>query len=292
VLSPYRVLDCTDNQAAICGYLLAQHGAEVIRVEPPGGSPLRALGPWLADGTSAVAAAFGRGTRSITLDLHDPVDRARFDELLARSDVLVENWTRSERAALRLTPAETATAHPGLVHASISPFGLDGPKADWEATDLTVMAAASPLAVTGDRDRAPVRMSVPQAFCFAGGAAAGAIGIALFERLDSGLGQHLDVSAQQAAALATQTGLLAHAVRAPVAVRSAGGASLGRMSLRFLYPAADGFVSITHVFGAAGGVQTARLMDWVHEAGFCDSATRDKDWLRYAELVDAGEEPV
>ena len=71
MLSHLRVLDLTDNQAAICGYLLAQHGAEVIRVEPPGGSPLRRLGPWLPDGSSAVAAAFGRGTRSITLELHD-----------------------------------------------------------------------------------------------------------------------------------------------------------------------------------------------------------------------------
>ena len=292
MLSHLRVLDLTDNQAAICGYLLAQHGAEVIRVEPPGGSPLRRLGPWLPDGSSAVAAAFGRGTRSITLELHDVADRAAFDELLRGADVLVENLTGSERAALGLTPQATAAVNPALVHASITPFGIDGPKADWAATDLIVMAAASPLAVSGDRDRAPVRMSAPQAFCFAGGAAAGAILVAVYERGRSGLGQHVDASAQAAAALATQTGLLAKAVNAPVAVRSAGGASLGLMSLRFLYPAKDGFVSITHVFGAAAGVQTTRLMHWVHEAGFCDLATRDKDWMRYAELVDAGEEPV
>lgn len=292
MLSHVRVLDLTDDQAAICGYLLAQHGAEVIRVEPPGGSALRRHAPFLADGSSAVAAAFGRGSRSVTLDLHDAADRDRFSALLREADVLVENLTRSERRALGLDPDATAALNPALVHASITAFGCDGPKADWAATDLTVMAAASPLAVTGDRDRAPVRMSAPQAFCFAGGAAAGAVLLALYERGRSGLGQHVDASAQQAAALATQAGLLASAVNAPVAVRSAGGASLGLMSLRFLYPARDGFVSITHVFGAAAGVQTARLMNWVHESGFCDQATRDKDWMRYAELVDAGEEPV
>ena len=171
-------------------------------------------------------------------------------------------------------------------------FGSDGPKSDWAATDLTVMASASPLAVTGDRDRPPVRMSLPQAFSFGGAAAAGAVLVALFERERSGLGQHVDVSAQQAAALATQAGLLAEAVGAPASIRSAGGATMGAISLRFLYPAADGHVSITHVFGEVGGPATARLMAWVHEAGFCDEAARDKDWVRYAVLVESGEESV
>ena len=89
------------------------------------------------------------------------------------------------------------------------------------------MASASPLAVTGDRDRPPVRMSLPQAFSFGGAAAAGAVLVALFERERSGLGQHVDVSAQQAAALATQAGLLAEAVGAPASIRSAGGATMG-----------------------------------------------------------------
>ena len=67
---------------------------------------------------------------------------------------------------------------------------------------------------------------------------------------------------------------------------------MGNMSLRFLYPASDGHVSITHVFGAVGGPSTAKLMEWVHEAGFCDAEMRDKDWLRYAELIDSGEESI
>jgi crotonobetainyl-CoA:carnitine CoA-transferase CaiB-like acyl-CoA transferase len=100
------------------------------------------------------------------------------------------------------------------------------------------------------------------------------------------------VPAQTAAALATQTGLLATGVGAPASIRSAGGASMGNMSLRFLYPAADGHVSITHVFGEIGGPATGRLMQWVHEAGFCDAAMRDKDWIRYPTLVESGEEPV
>lgn len=286
MLSSIRVLDLTDPQCRLAGHLLAQHGADVVLVEPaatPGsGSPLDGAG----------RTAFARGVRSVALDRHDPGDADRLRELVRQADVLLESFTPGERAARGLSPEETAALNPRLVHASITPYGIDGPRAGWVATDLTVMASASPLAVTGDRDRPPVRMSVPQAFSFGAAAAAGAVLIALFERERSGLGQHVDASAQTAAALATQTGLLAEAVGAPASIRSAGGASMGKMSLRFLYPAADGHVSITHVFGEIGGPATARLMAWVHEAGFCTEAVRNKDWVRYAVLVDSGEESV
>ena len=241
---------------------------------------------------SAWRIAFGRGKRSVALDLADEADRARFDELLRGADVLLESWSNAQRQALGLTPEQTAARNPRLVHATISPFGIDGPRADWAATDLTIMASASPLAVTGDRDRPPVRMSLPQSYSFGAAAAAGAVLIALYERERSGLGQHVDASAQTAAALATQSGILAEAVGAPASIRAAGGASMGRMSLRFLYPAKDGHVSVTHAFGEIAGPSTARLMAWVHEAGFCSEAVRDKDWVRYAVQIDTGEESV
>jgi crotonobetainyl-CoA:carnitine CoA-transferase CaiB-like acyl-CoA transferase len=289
VLSNVRVLDLTADSCGLAGYLLAQHGADVILVEPlstaeSSSSAESPAWPW--------RVAFGRGKRSAVLDLNDAAERARFDELLRGADVLLESWSNAGRASLGLTPQQTAAINPRLVHATISPYGIDGPRADWAATDLTIMASASPLAVTGDRDRPPVRMSLPQAYSFGAASAAGAVLVALYEREVSGLGQHVDASAQQAAALATQAGLLAEAVGAPPSIRSAGGASMGRMSLRFLYPAKDGHVSITHVFGEIGGPATARLMAWVHEAGFCSEAVRDKDWIRYAVLIDTGEETV
>ncbi|MGD9751073.1 MAG: CoA transferase [Acidimicrobiia bacterium] len=295
MLSAIRVLDLTGADCRLAGHLLAQHGADVVVVEPPP----RSAEPSAAEANQAAARtaeawriAFGRGTRSVALDPGDPADRRRLEVLLRHADVLLESWSNAERTALGLTPQRTAALNGRLVHATVSPFGIDGPRADWAATDLTVMASASPLAVTGDRDRPPVRMSTPQAFCFGAAAAAGAVLLALYERERSGLGQHVDAAAQTAAALATQTGLLAEAVGAPASIRSAGGASMGRMSLRFLYPAADGHVSITHVFGEIGGPATARLMAWVHEAGFCSEAVRDKDWIRYAVLIDTGEESV
>lgn len=296
MLSNIRVIDLTTEGCGLAGHLLAQHGAEVILIEAPSASLSEALGPVVptADGgaVSAWRLAFARGKRSVVLDLAEPADRARLDDLLRGADVLVESWSDAQRRSLRLTPGHTAALNPRLVHATISPYGIDGPRAGWTATDLTVMASASPLGVTGDRDRPPVRMSLPQANNFGGATAAGAVLVALYERERSGRGQHVDASCQQAAALATQSALLTAAIGAPASVRAAGGVTLGAMSIRFLYPAADGYVSITHIFGEIGGPATDRLMDWVHEAGFCSREVRDKDWIRYAVLIDAGEESV
>ena len=117
------------------------------------------------------------------------------------------------------------------------------------------------MALSGDADRAPLGLSVPQAFLHAGAQAAGAAVLALLERGRSGLGQHVDVSAQLAAMQATQSAVLNSLARAPLAGRSGGGMGSGDIVLRFVYPALDGHVSITHVFGAAVGPATRRLME-------------------------------
>ncbi|MPY93439.1 MAG: CoA transferase, partial [Acidimicrobiia bacterium] len=272
MLSPYRVLDMTGERGHFAGYLLAALGADVVVVEPPRGSSARRAGPFV-DGPgpepgperSLAQFAYDRGKRSVVLDLDGAEGRAHFEALLAGADVLLESASPEERDRWGLAPGNLEGPNPALVHVSITPFGTEGPKAAWVATDLTIMASATPLAVTGDTDRPPVRVTVPQAFAFAGAAAAGAALIALHERAASGRGQHVDVSAQQVAALATQGAILADAIDAPFPVRAAGGATVGKMRLRFLYPARDGYVSITHVFGDAAGAQTAKLMAWVHE---------------------------
>jgi crotonobetainyl-CoA:carnitine CoA-transferase CaiB-like acyl-CoA transferase len=175
---------------------------------------------------------------------------------------------------------------------SITPFGQDGPKAAFAATDLTLLAAGGPLALTGDEDRAPVRLSVPQAWLHAGAEAAVGALVALHERHASGRGQHVDVSVQQAVTIATQAYILADAVGAQTNHRTAGGVRAGRMRVRLTYPAKDGHVSIAHLFGSTIGPATRRLMEWVHECGYCDEATRDKDWIAYHALLLRGEEPL
>ena len=120
---------------------------------------------------------------------------------------------------------------------SITPFGQDGPKASYADSDLVILAAGGPLVLTGDDDRPPVRLSVPQAYPHASAAAAAAAMIALYESLRSGQGQHLDISAQQAVAQATQATLLAAPLGDADSRRMSGGAKLGDIPIRLVWPA-------------------------------------------------------
>ncbi len=296
MLSPTRVLDLSDERGIFCSFVLAELGADVVCIEPPGGARARRRGPFAGGESDPERSlfwwAYARGKRSATLDPASPEDREALLRLVDGADVLVESETPGEMARLGLGFEELARRNPALVYVSVTPFGQTGPKARWAASDLTVFAASGALWLMGDEDRPPVRISVPQAFLHAGAEAAAATLVALHERRRSGLGQHVDVSAQQAVALATQSDIVSAAVNSAGGARTAGGGRIGELTLRFRYPARDGHVSITHLFGRAFGPATARLMEAVCEDGFCDETLRDKDWIAIASLISSGAEPV
>ncbi len=296
MLSPYRVLDLTTQRGLLCGQILGDLGADVIHVEPPGGAPARRFGPFAGDVPHPDRSLFWwaqtRNQRSITLDLDAAGGVDILHRLVRTAHFVIESDEPGAMAARGLGPAALLALNPGLVYVSITPFGQDGPKARWATSDLVLLAAGGPLFLTGDDDRPPVRLPVPQAWFHA--AADGAVGamIAHHERQRSGRGQHVDVSAQQSVALATQSYLLCAAVHAPQVRRMAGGIKHGKLNARFVYPARDGFVAITFLFGSAIGPFARRIMEWVHEEGFCDAATRDKDWLNYGDLLLRGQETL
>jgi crotonobetainyl-CoA:carnitine CoA-transferase CaiB-like acyl-CoA transferase len=296
MLSPYRVLDLSDHRGIFCSFLLAELGADVVCVEPPGGSAARSQGPFAGDVRGPECSlfwwAYARNKRSVVLDSESPGERDALLRLIESADVLVESRTPGEMERLGLGFEDLALLNPALVYVSVTPFGQTGPKADWTASDLTVFAASGALWLMGDEDRPPVRTSVPQSFLHAGAEAAAATLVALHERRRSGRGQHVDVSAQQAATLATQSDIVSAAVNSTGASRAAGGRKIGGLKLRISYPARDGHVSITHLFGRSIGPATARLMQVVCEDGFCDEALRDKDWIAIASLIAEGSESV
>jgi crotonobetainyl-CoA:carnitine CoA-transferase CaiB-like acyl-CoA transferase len=290
VLSAYRVLDLTDERGHLTGAILASLGAEVIHVEPPGGSTARRLGPFAGGAEHPERSlhhwAYNRGKQSVVLDLGDPADRQRLLDLADGADFLVESADPGTMDALGLGHDTLAQRNPALIHVSITAFGSDGPKADHRATDLTIAAAAGQLALSGDSDRPPLRIPLPQAYHHAAAEAAGAALTALYERQHrSGLGQHIDVSAQQALLQATQSMVLAHPLEASIPGRFAGGITSSGVPIQLRWPCKDGFVSITFLFGAAFQPFTQRLMDWVHEEGHCDEATRSKDWEAYGAVL-------
>jgi crotonobetainyl-CoA:carnitine CoA-transferase CaiB-like acyl-CoA transferase len=294
VLSPYRVLDLTTERGLLCGQMLGDLGADVIKIEPPGGSPARRLAPFYKDephpDRSLYWWAFNRNKRSITLNLEADEGRAILRRLAGSAHFLIESDNPGVLAKLGLSYADLARVNPALVYVSITPFGQAGPKASYADSDLIILAAGGPLILTGDEDRPPVRVSVPQGYLHASGQAATAAMIAHHERQRSGRGQHVDVSAQQAVAQATQSSILAGPLGDLDFQRIAGGAKIGPLRISLVWPAKDGYVSIGFLFGSAMGPFTARLMQWLYEEGFCDEATRDKDWIGFGSVVFSGEE--
>lgn len=294
MLSPYRVIDLSDERGLLCGQILADLGADVVRVEPPGGSSARRLGPFAGDAADPERSlfwwAYARNTRSAVLDLDTAGGQAALRRLAATADFLVESAGPGVMARRGLDAAALLAAHPALIYVSLSPFGQDGPRAHEPGGDLIALAAGGVLALNGDADRAPVRISVPQADLHAAADAATGALIALHARLRDGRGQHVDAAAQHAVTLATQANILASAVGFVPPQRWAGGLRLGPLSSRLVYPARDGHVSITFLFGSSIGPATRRLMHWIHDQGGCDAATRDKHWEAFQEQLMTGEE--
>ncbi len=296
MLSPYRVLDLTTERGLLCGQILGDLGADVIKIEPPGGSPARRLGPFYQDqphpDCSLYWWAYNRNKRSLTLNLDTSEGQAILRRLVGSAHFFIESDNPGALAKRGLGYADLAATNPALVYVSISPFGQDGPKASHVDSDLIILAASGPLVITGDDDRPPVRMSVPQGYLHASGQAAVAALIAHHECQRSGQGQHVDVSAQQAAAQATQSNVLATPLGEREFERMSGGAKMGPLKIRLIWPAKDGYVSIAYLFGSAIGPFTRRLMQWIYEEGFCDEATRDKDWIALGSLFFGDPEAV
>ena len=297
MLSPYRVLDLTDDRGHLAGLILAQLGADVIAVEPPGGQRARHQGPFAGDIADPERSlghwSYNRGKRSVVLDLAEvAADRASLARLAGGADILIESGAPGELAALGLGPADLAKVNPALIYVSITPFGQSGPKAHYAESEIVLLAAGGYMSLTGDEDRAPLRLSTPQAYHHAAGDAAGAALIALIERQRSGLGQHIDVSVQASVLQATQSMVLAQPLRAPIVQRMAGGIKMPPLDVRLVWPCADGYVTIAFLFGTSIGPFTGRLMRWVHDDGFCDEATVAKDWVNFAVQIDEGTETV
>jgi crotonobetainyl-CoA:carnitine CoA-transferase CaiB-like acyl-CoA transferase len=296
MLSPYRVLDLTNERGLLCGQILGDLGADVIKVEPPGGSSARKIGPFFEDqpdpNRSLYWWSYNRNKRSITLDLTRSEGREMLFRLAEDAHFLIESDRPGHLASLGAGYQDLAAKNPALIGVSITPFGQDGPKASYADSDLVILAAGGPLVLTGDDDRPPVRVSVPQGYLHAcADAAVGALA-AHHERCCSGLGQHVDVSAQQSLALATQSGILAAPLNADQFRRVAGGVKSGPLTAQLLWPAKDGWISCTFLFGTALGVFTVKLMRYLCEQGWCDEATRDKDWIEYGALLLSGQEPL
>src|SRR5919106_2151603 len=190
MLSPYRVLDLTDERGILCGKIFADLGADVIQVEPPGGSSARRIGPFYHDEVHLERSlywwAYAANKRSITLNLSTSDGRALLTRLIQSAHFLIESFAPGHMASLNLGYEALAAINPALIVVSITPFGQDGPYVHYQASDLIGMGMAGFMYLTGDPDRPPVRVGVPHFYLH--GSAAGATGamIAHAQRVHTG----------------------------------------------------------------------------------------------------------
>ncbi|MEC7140684.1 MAG: CoA transferase, partial [Pseudomonadota bacterium] len=201
-----RVLDLSRILAGPwLGQTLADLGADVVKIESPAGDDTRQWGPPFVDrpgadgeaeprATAAYFYACNRGKRSVVADFRDPEDLAAVQRLAGRADVIIENYKVGGLAKFGLDYASVAAANPGVVYASITGFGQDGPRAGQPGYDLLIQGMSGIMDITGDAGGEPQKMGVAFADIFTG--LYGVIGVqaALAERQRTGRGQHIDLA--------------------------------------------------------------------------------------------------
>ncbi|MBI4236409.1 MAG: CoA transferase [Chloroflexi bacterium] len=283
-LGVFRVLDLSGPMGQPCARYLADLGADVIKVEPPGGDPARRMAPFVGGEPhpekSIYFLYFNTNKRSVVLDLERPQDRARLVVLAQASDVLVESFAPGYLASLSLGYEELQRLNPGLVMTSITPFGQTGPYRHFKGNDFTAEAIGGSILREGEPGGTPFTRPHYQAYQMAGLHAAYGTLLALYDRRRTGLGQQVDVSLQEVVAHQDFT-LVTYASYQEIYQRT-GHRSSGRVTNCF--PCSDGWVHMSTSFQA----QWQALGEWSQ-----DPVLRDPQYLlddqarrRDVELID------
>lgn len=296
MLTPYRVIDLSNERGLLCGQILADLGADVIQVEPAEGSSARRCGPWYkgerGPENSLFWWAYTRNKRSLSIDFDSADGISLLKKLIRGADFLIESGKPGEMARLGLGYEALSQDNPSLVYVSISAFGQTGPKAGWHDSDLTQMASCGHAYLSGDADRPPVRICVPQGHAHAGSDAAVGALIAHFERKHSGRGQHVDISIQHSATLATMFRALDVPLEQAPAERISGGVKIVGRFVSTRFPLRDGYVVLGPAFLPSTGHFMDRLLAYAEQEGFVDPKLHGEDWGSFAIRMYTGDLPA
>ena len=261
--------------------ILGDLGANVVKVEPPYGSSSRRMGPFLEDApepeNSLQFFAFNRNKRGVTLDVTTKAGRAALLRLAENADFVIESAGPGEMAKLGFGFDAFEKANPSIIYVAISAFGQDGPHADYVASDLTLAAMGGPMSVQGNPERAPVRLSVPQAWLHASSEAAVAALTAHALMIQTGEGQFVDVSAQTSMIATMLHARLAHAIQGSDMERAGSVLQAGAIELPLVHECADGYV----VLIPTGATMTG-MVPWMVEDGIVpEEWIEGEDWATY-----------
>jgi crotonobetainyl-CoA:carnitine CoA-transferase CaiB-like acyl-CoA transferase len=286
MLSPYRILDLTDEKGLICGQLLGSLGAEVIKVEHPGGDQAREIGPFFHDiddpEKSLFWFAFNTNKKGITLDIESSRGKKIFTRLVAQSDVIIQSFTPGYLDKIGLKYSTLEKLNPGIILTSITPFGQEGPYKYYKASDLVCWAMGGALFMCGSTGEAPVRVShVPQAFIQGSLDGAWSTAMALYWRGISGKGQQIDISIQESV---ERCALTSH-----VTWKLTGRSYLHQDSNYAVYPlrpdappatwkTKDGYIRYTIYTGEQGARMNRPVIEWMASEGLADEYLSSLDW--------------
>ena len=269
-LDGLRVLDLTHHVAGpYCTKLLADFGAEVIKIERPSGDPTRRIPPFAHDEPhherSLLFAYLNTGKKSVTLNLKTPTGKALFRQLLQDAHILVENFAPRVMPSLGIDYQTLAADNPALIMLSVSNFGQTGPYRNYKAADIIHYALGGLMYIFGSAEREPLKHALRQTQFKAGTNAATAALIAWYHRQFTGEGQHIDISIQEcvASALRDTTSLYTYAG----STRQRQPAYTGDMP-RSPVAADDGYIVPIHFGGA---------VDWNAVADFIDAPALKDD---------------
>ena len=289
MLSCYRVLDLTDEKGAICGKAIADFGAEVIKVEKPGGDPARFKGTFYQDKVDPEQNldwfAFNINKKGITLDIETAEGKDIFKKLAVLADVVVESFKPGYLNSLGLGYPMLNDINPRIVLTSISGFGQEGPYRTFEDPDIVVRALGGLIYTVGYEDRAPLTTTYRHTHMI--GAMYGTVGTltALYHRATTGRGQHVDASAQQAAAIVCSA-----EVEGPYAlsgfVLSRHGNSRSSVKLQdgtvffntLLWPCRDGHIAFNLSMNQTAAKSNMALMDCIRQDDIDIGFLKDVNW--------------
>jgi benzylsuccinate CoA-transferase BbsE subunit len=303
VRSP-RVLDLTDRNGYLCGRILADLGADVIKVEKPGGDSGRGIGPFYQrtpnGDRSLFWFAYNANKRGITLKIDSSEGKQILKTLAGKAEFIIESFPPGYMDELGLGYSDLCDINPRITYTSITPFGQTGPYKDFKASDLVIMAMSGLMHMTGRPGKAPLRISFPQSFLLAAAHAATASMIAYFYQETTGRGQHVDVSARECVVWEISNAIPSWKLNQKI-LKRVGSYMSGRwadIKQKLLWKCKDGYV-VFYILSGGFGVKTNRgIVTWLQEEGLASKLLTDVDWTVFdmskqtQEMQDQMEAPI
>ena len=305
LLSPYRVLDLTDELGFLCGKILGDLGADVIKIERPRGDASRNIGPFYRDEVhpekSLYWFAFNNNKKGITLNLENARGQEIFRRLAASADFVIESFVPGYLDKLNLNYADLSHTNPRLILTSITPFGQTGPYSKFRASDIEIMAMSGCMSLVGDPDKPPLRITFPQSYHWTGSYAAVGTLVAHLHRQRTGEGQQVDVSAQACLLWAFSHAHTFWDLNRQLEKRAGSfmtGRSITGAKMRVFWPCKDGYLNFIIYGGEAGRKTNQALVEWMDSKGMAPEFLKKKDWKSFniaavtQEEIDRMEEPI